>query len=898
MRNERTKADEKLEEAVGKALENWKLTVPIFLVVLLVIGYWQKDLWLTARREKMILDTISEVGGFLFWIGFVFVLLIVSRAIFVHFWNKRRFTYLQIIPHADDGVKPDSLGEMIRRFHGSKRKPLERLVFGKEWFSFVVHMRRHSSKGNQYVFYLGADQGKIDALKTHLSSLYSRSEFYPAEDIAFPSEKAVGGRMKIKRKKLEVNLSLASYKYDQLPGVFNSMKPDTWMQITFSPNDGWKLRRSILKAEEEIRQKKAKDRNAFESEEIRSYFSRFSGNEVAFDVLVSIAADHQNGVSTLKNVGNALAAVMADVNEIRYRRWRRSVTYFPQKMPYQMVWTGSELANLFHLPHFNGSGLIEKLSKDIPHLSRGLQSLPYNVLSNPLGISFGTMVHPIIDNREVNIMPDVLTKHWGLTGKTGSGKSTLLNHIFKSFADKFMNEKEASGFSFIDPALETAEIILNYLLKAEKEGKEINWDKVHWINFKNSNNPLGMNLLYQMEGESDAFVVDQIMRVIRESEFAVAPQAERMLKRCIATLVADKGQNHTILGIRPLLLDPKFRRAVLARLERDPKNQDIISFWEDEAPDMIDTSKHAILNRLDIFYSNDFLRRLFGQSSFGLPIRKWMDEGHIIFYNFSGMSEEETGLIGSYLTYLYYRIADTRPPKSLMHQFCIDEAQRVPATILPEIIKEMRKKGLILGISTQELDSLPVPLQKALVNIAGNMFVCEQGPPGAKVAAEAFKVTINDKDVYTLSEAFLRNLPTRRCAIKTRDNFNGIEQSVNAVVDVPPLDRYKPDGSVAHFDDPEQLRESTAWTLSKAAELESKNGLSTQEIDQAISNYLNGTPVEEEIVSNLDVKEDQSDDSQSISSTNDDFQFVPEVDESKNKKEGSDQKEAEWSFME
>ncbi|MFZ8004573.1 hypothetical protein ACO1D0_00160 [Bacillus licheniformis] len=141
-----------------------------------------------------------------------------------------------------------------------------------------------------------------------------------------------------------------------------------------------------------------------------------------------------------------------------------------------------------------------------------------------------------------------MTFHWGLTGRTGSGKSTLLNQIFKSFTDEFINKEKAPGFSFIDPALETAEIILNHLLLAEKNGSKINWDKVHWINFKDSKHPPAMNLLHQMPGESDEFVSDQIMRIIRENNFSVAPQAERLLKKCIQTLVADKSKKHTILG--------------------------------------------------------------------------------------------------------------------------------------------------------------------------------------------------------------------------------------------------------------------------------------------------------------------------------------------------------------
>ena len=66
------------------------------------------------------------------------------------------------------------------------------------------------------------------------------------------------------------------------------------------------------------------------------------------------------------------------------------------------------------------------------------------------------------------------------------------------------------------------------------------------------------------------------------------------------------------------------------------------------------------------------------------------------FYDLSGLSEEETGLIGGFLTYLYYRVADTRTPNPLMHQFVFDEAARLEKmTILPRIIAEQRQKDYL-----------------------------------------------------------------------------------------------------------------------------------------------------------------------------------------------------------
>lgn len=835
----RTKNDEKLEKAIEEFILNWRVSIPTFGILIILAGIWKRDYLFSLIPVKQI-EHFFEIWIPRLFLGIALILiLLVVRKIFVYRWNKKHYGYLQILPHVDDGVKPDSLGEMLRRLHGTKRKPLERLVLGKEWYNFLIHYRK-THKGNQYVFYIGAHKKKLTSLKKHISSLYSRVEFHEPDDIRFPDSKAVGGRLKIKRKKLESNLSLARYKFDQIPTILNVMQPETWMQVSFSANNGWKLKKQIIKAEKEVKADKAyRDRTAFDKEEMKSYYSRFSGNEVAFDVLVSLASQAQDGVSVIKDTGNAIASMMHDVNELRYRRWRKAVKFFPTTYPYQMLWTGSELANLVHLPHFQQQGLIEKLIKVIPHTAKGSEILPVNVLSNPRGYSFGTLKHPVIRDREVRILLQALTKHFGLSGKSGSGKSTLLNQIFKSFLDEFLVNQHAPGFSFIDPKKETAVIVLNQLLKAELEGKQVNWNNVHWISFKNAQYPPAMNLLHRIGDEDDNLVTKQVMRIIEESSFSAAPQAERLLKKCIQTLIADKGRGHTILGIRSLLMKPKFLRGVLARIGRNPKYQELVQFWDEEAPDLMDTSKNAVLNRTDLFYENEFLRRMFGQPDFNFPIREWMDSGHIVIYDFSGMDDSEIGLVGGFLSYLYYRIADTRLDRSLVHLFCIDEAQRVKASILPEIVAEMRSKGLALGISTQYIQRLDRELQKTLANVAGNMFVCGQGTDGAKVAAEAFKVQdATGRDVQAFKEGFLMTLPARTAVIKTEDTIDGVEQIVQTVVEVPPLDRYKPDGTIADFHNKAEIDISNRWTMKKAKELESKNGLSVKEIDKYIRDYL------------------------------------------------------------
>lgn len=830
--------DKQFEEAIEGLLRKKEVSIPLLLGG---FGYLIYRNWERIVEQLPLAATgalIQSAAVWLVWVAIIAVNLAAIRKWAQFNWNKKNFVYLQILPHVDDEVKPETLGDMVRRIHGAKRGPVKRFLYGKEWMSFVIHHRKSEEKGEQYVFYIGAPKDRINSVKHHFRSLYAKAEFYPADNLEFPHRRAVGGRLDMKRKRDQSTLSLARYKTDQLPAILSVMEPGTWLQLAFSGDSEYRLKQRILKEEKLVKgDKNYRERNAFDREKEKSFKTRFYGNEVSFHVTVSVVSTAYRGWSVVRDTVDAIAAIMSDVNELKYRRLPGSVSRYPLAFPFRMVWTGSEMAKLFHLPDLKGSGIAERVAEKIPHGSKGTQRLPDDVLSSPEGFNFGELVHPLIEGRQVKIDPKALGKQWGLTGKTGSGKSTILNQILKSMIEYSLANKNGPGFSFIDPKKETATIVLNNLMKMELDGATVDWSKVKWISFKGAANPPAMNLLYRMPGVPDNVLLDQIMRIIRESNPNQAMQAERLLKKCIQTLLADKERTHTILGIKPLLLNPNFNRSVLARLKPDPANQDIVDFWEYEAEDLVRVSGQAILNRIDIFYSNDFMRRIFGQADFNFPIREWMDKGYMVFYDFSGMGEEEIALIGGYLSYLYYRIADTRPDRSLLHQFVIDEAQRVKASILPEIHAEMRSKGLSLGISTQTMEKLEPGLQKSLVNIVANMFVCGQGLTGAKLAAETFRAPGPDgKDVTLFSEGYLRTLPERVCVIKTEDRG----KTVYAVVKVPPLDRYLENGQLAPFNDPAAIQKSNAWTYRKAKDLEQTNGRPEAEIDQAISDYLNG----------------------------------------------------------
>jgi hypothetical protein len=896
----RSKFDDQVEKQMEEFFKSaWENRKQISIMSAVIIPSLFVYMWIYQRPLLAKYIPIKQIQNLLnYYIPKVLaaflllLILILVRGIFIHLWNKKKYVYTLALPHSKDGVTPQTLGEAIRIIHKSKRSPLSRLIFGKERYSFLIHYGDDES----ICFYLGAPKDRMGYFKRHWSSLYSRVEYFPPDKLRFPemwkkkkfkffpfeikmrNKKFVGGRLKFIRKKMDKTLSLSRYKVDKIPIILNNMEPNTWLQIAFVPNNGKKLREEIEAAQKETKtSKKTNERSFVDKEELKSWDHRFSGNEVAFDVTISIATEHYPGVHMLKSVGQAIDGLMEDVNGLKYRKMRHSVSHLPSMHRYKMVWVGSELANLVHFPHLTGEGIVARQKDFIPHNSEGRELLPKNVLSNENGVPFGHQYHPFVKDREVRVLPRYIGEHWVLTGENGSGKSTLLNQILKSFNDDFMKKVVSAGYSFIDPARDTALLMLNNLMvrevwenqAAEREGREpkfkINWNKVKWVSWRNTDNPPALNLFYKMEGESEELATDQVFKVIQDY-FQPAPQTERLLKMSIRTLMADPGEQHVVLGVRPLLFNEDFRKPIIDRLAKTGKYRDIVEFWRTEAEGMLDASAISLLNRLDIFSSNTFLKRVFGQKNFNFPLRKWMDEGYIILYDFSGMSETEIALVGSYLTYLYYRIADTRDAEStpLLHLFCIDEAHKVPASILPYIVREQRKKGLALGAVTQSIIDLPDELFDALTEVTGNLFVCKQGPKNAKLAASAFTVEdSNGKQKTVYSEAFLRNLPKRTAVVKITDNVDGVEKAYQTVIEVPPLDRYLPNGEIATFGDKKKIAESNRWTLQKAKELQSNDGLHYTEIDKQIDNYLYGEDSEVEnvetpkqkVVSMLDILE-------------------------------------------
>ena len=106
----------------------------------------------------------------------------------------------------------------------------------------------------------------------------------------------------------------------------------------------------------------------------------------------------------------------------------------------------------------------------------------------------------------------------------------------------------------------------------------------------------------------------------------------------------------------------------------------------------------------------------------------------------------------------------------------------------------------------------------------------------------------------SFSESYFRNLPDLVTVIRTQDNVNGVDEIVQCVAKLPPLDRYMPNGQKARYKHATEEAKADAWTKAKVKELSSKNGHHQSEVDVMIRAYLQGETYEPKQVKKLQPK--------------------------------------------
>lgn len=814
----------------------------------------------------------------------------VSGIIYLERWNQKRILrnqrskmrYYRIIPHATTVVDGVKISRMIEQFAGYKRPELERIRRGREWFRFLVF----KDKEGQLVFYLGFPEDRFTGIKKVIANIYPDAELHLVQhddlsikEISLKDKDVYSGYFELRQKGDREGLPFSPFDAgkDHLSDILFNLDAGekgtrVWLDISFSPTNPRELKRVVERAVRKILPLSDKRANRFsymdealdfgrevlkefdprkgrqknvnkpqssvpmkvteldidDQERLKALKRRYTGRESAFHVAVFLVVRGNYSNSIAQTAATTISSAMNYFNGLHYARSRRirinDIAPHPRHKEL-MLWTGDELANLIHLPE--GS---HRIYEHIPHLARGQRSLKEGELTE--GVAIGTLNHPVQQGRSIRLPIEQFTKHFVLTGMTGSGKSSEAVMVSQSLIDEWIeNPQTAPGFSYFDPARETVATILTRLLKAEMDGKKVNWDKIHYVYLGPTEYPIGLNLLYNGTGEETDTIVSNVLALMKHAYGGDTPQMDRIVRNSLMTLVDDPSP-HTILGIVPLLTNGHFRRRIIPHV-RDPIVQ---QFWLKEYPALeskMDQALGPILNRLSPFTTNKTMRRMFGQAEWGLSLRKYMDEGHIFLWDLLNLSKESIKLAVGHLMNQYHFTAKTRRSGSRVHIVLKDEAHLTQIPVVEKIIAEDRKFGLSLGLITQYVGQFEPWLVDAITENVGTVMTCTQG---MKSAATVAAMTAGHFDKH-----YLQTLPERVIAVYTKikdDTDRG--QVTTFTVEADPPYVYKPDGEIANYKDAREMELAIDWGLSKGQELQKRDGKHVSDVDQEIDQYLKG----------------------------------------------------------
>ncbi|WP_176546457.1 hypothetical protein [Priestia megaterium] len=814
-----TTMNNKIERQVEKELEkfieqNWKIILPVIGVIVII--------WWVRRQVNKLSPSVSEwlpylqkgsifVGSV---IGIILTLCIV-RMIIIRKREVERYRYFRLLPRTNQEVISQDVHQLMKQLASVKRGRRKRFLRGREWIQYLIY------RGDEDIsFYIGYPKDLQNEMIKTFQNTYPSGEIHPVKEVPLPSKGSFSGRMKVQSHKTKQWLPFTSYQGgDQVGNLLSYMPNNTWISLTFSSESRKKIGKKLFKSEKELRKdRKFSEMYSFQKEEFKDITNRLTGDDKVFRTVISISGEGKKRKDIIKSVGKNISTVLNNKNLLFFRRHPNSITFCPHPRTRLLYLTNKELGNLVHLP-----SMTHTISEKIPKLEVGQHHLDDKTLNK--GVTIGYNLHPLVTERPVKISFEQLTEHFFLSGMTGSGKSSALVMMLQSIIDEWLKKpNKTPTFTFVDPAGTTVRTVLNRLLKSELEGHSVPWEKVIYISYKNSDFPVGMNLLHKNEGEDTDTVVSNAMALFKTIYKGDKTRIDKYLSNALTSLIDDQ-DNHHVLSINRFLTDNRFRNKIVNRSQ----DELLKDFWRGVDEKELRMVSNDIYSRLNNFEQSIFMRRLFGQSRWDLPIQKFMDDGYIVLMDVQGLGKVNTQFICGHLINQYHQICQRRQAyASKEHLFIVDESHLVQIPTLEKIISEDRKFGLSLGLSTQYFNQYEDWLRQGIDGNVQNIISGSQGGTESKIMSDILMKKQFDSDLIAA-------LPNNRAAVLTK---NADKSLTTCLVKTEPPYLYKRDGSRAVHKNTHDINEVESWVDEKGMELQSQIGRPSEEIDQEINSYF------------------------------------------------------------
>ncbi|HEU5200334.1 MAG TPA: DUF87 domain-containing protein, partial [Ktedonobacterales bacterium] len=376
------------------------------------------------------------------------------------------------------------------------------------------------------------------------------------------------------------------------------------------------------------------------------------------------------------------------------------------------------LANLWHLPP---ASMLPSLALVESYGARSILMPPG--LSASQGEVIGSSEHAG-HQLPVPLLPELLTMHGLVAGKTGEGKSTFLEHL----AGAAMRE---GGLVVIDPHGDLAEHILLQV-------PETRADDVVFIDLSDPTAAFGLNPIDVALGrERDKAVADLLKTFSHIWASSWGPRMENAFRAALRTLYeanltivardAQEGphQQYTLLDVLPVLTRESFCHALLQHI-KDPW---LHRWWREYFEPLNLYMQRDIVNPIlskTTQFEGTIARRIVGQSSSTLNFSAFIRERKIILVKLA------KGVVGNDVAVLLGATLLGLLQTTLEEQGALAEHERARLMVILDefqvlagvdyaALAELRKYGATFALATQSLEYLqkldPVLLPTVLANV-------------------------------------------------------------------------------------------------------------------------------------------------------------------------------------